>query len=535
MSSIGVLPPGGGGGVGDNFICLDSVFGHKCKTTNMADQDGQEGQKVKDLIHSFRTLDNVEKTLFMLSCVKECKTSQLKVVYEEVERILANDFVNILPTELAEKIFSYLDAKSLCRVSCVNRKWRRVSNNNKIWYDLCKDRKWHAYCNNRTLKHPPDRALSRPSSASRKISIRPFDFNRKTSNAQYLDEICEWKELYIKVFHLQQNWVEGLYAVKPILRGHKQPVTCLDCDGEVIASGSLDATVVLWDINSLECKVKLTDFGGAVKCLKLKDNHLVTGCIDSVIRVFSTKSFNILRKFDCQQGSIEHICFEETIIANTVSGDRDIRIWSIDDNKNDDRCLHRLEGHTDDIEVLQLWNGTLVSTSWDGSVRLWCVQTGQCLHSLFGHTEVVMCCQMDDEKIMTGGADGNVIIWDTNFGHLRQTLYGHAEVYCLQFNEKVIVSGSADSLVRVWSIHGRPMYSLQGHIGIVRCIRLQGSQLVSGGDCKKVIVWDAEKGELLNFVHRHPTSLHLMWTDETRIVTASPETPGTVTVVSYWS
>ena len=88
MSSMGVPSgeiefPGGGGGKQASLLAsiLFSGISAQCKTTNMADQDGQQGQKVKDLIDSFRSLDNVEKTLFMLSCVKECKVFYLLVLY----------------------------------------------------------------------------------------------------------------------------------------------------------------------------------------------------------------------------------------------------------------------------------------------------------------------------------------------------------------------------------------------------------------------------------------------------------------------
>lgn len=43
-----------------------------------------------------------------------------------------------------------------------------------------------------------------------------------------------------------------------------------------------------------------------------------------------------------------------------------------------------------------------------------------------------------------------------------------------------------------------------------------------------------QKGKLLNMAHRHPTRLQRMWVGDTRLITASPDTPGTLTVLSYW-
>jgi len=43
-----------------------------------------------------------------------------------------------------------------------------------------------------------------------------------------------------------------------------------------------------------------------------------------------------------------------------------------------------------------------------------------------------------------------------------------------------------------------------------------------------------QTGELMNVVHRHPSLLHKMVVTETKLITASPERPGTISVLSYW-
>jgi len=496
-------------------------------------RNGVETRKIQKLISEFVCLTEEEKRVFLIRCIGECKLPLIQILYEETERILARDFVKILPSELTEKIFSYLDPISLCRASCVSNKWRTAANTDSLWFHICEQKQWISLSENKTLEKKPE-VLIRPTSAVAKTlnSLhKQYDFSLENSKVLPLARACKWKDHYVRVSHIERNWKHGLYIVKPVLRGHTQPVTCMDCNGMTIVSGSSDATVRLWNALTCECEATLKQFTGPVKCLQIKGTMLITGCADAIIRIFDMEKYRILRELHGHQGGIDHISCGDRVLASSSSTDRMIKLWSLKNGS----CLFDLTGHSDDIEILKLKKNTLVSASWDESVRVWDVLTGTCLLTLRGHTEVVMCCQMDDEKLMTGGADGNIIIWDLHQGHLKQTLYGHAEVYCLQFNEKIIASGYADSAVVIWSIHGDLRHVLDGHIGIVRCIRLQGTRLVSGGDCKRVIVWDSESGELVNVVHRHPTSLHLMWVDETRIVTASPETPGTVTVLSYWA
>lgn len=43
---------------------------------------------------------------------------------------------------------------------------------------------------------------------------------------------CRWKKIYMRALFLDKNWAQGRYSVAPLLRGHKEPITCMDCNGK---------------------------------------------------------------------------------------------------------------------------------------------------------------------------------------------------------------------------------------------------------------------------------------------------------------
>ena len=45
---------------------------------------------------------------------------------------------------------------------------------------------------------------------------------------------CRWKDIYMRALSLDRNWAQGRYSVAPLLRGHKDPITCMACDGNNI-------------------------------------------------------------------------------------------------------------------------------------------------------------------------------------------------------------------------------------------------------------------------------------------------------------
>ena len=57
---------------------------------------------------------------------------------------------------------------------------------------------------------------------------------------------------------------------------------------------------------------------------------------------------------------------------------------------------------------------------------------------------------MDTKKVVSGSYDGTLKIWNIKTGQCSHTLRGHVDhVLCLQFSEKHVVSGSADKTIKV--------------------------------------------------------------------------------------
>ena len=201
----------------------------------------------------------------------------------------------------------------------------------------------------------------------------------------------------------------------------------------------------------------------------------------------------------------------------------------------------------------------MLSGSWDQTVIIWDMVNGKKLAKLTGHQEVVNCVRMSHRQVVSGSSDARLRIWDlfilekkladSSTHHVDKAnvkkivevvnvkvLEGHtSDVYCLEVHGDFIVSGGADSLVIVWSLPtGDLLHRLAGHLGIVRCLFIDEYKCVSGGDAKKIIVWDYKQGKMFNILHRNPTKLNTMWLSDTSIVTTSPDSNSTITIINYW-
>ncbi|KAJ6554056.1 WD40-repeat-containing domain protein [Mycena vulgaris] len=205
---------------------------------------------------------------------------------------------------------------------------------------------------------------------------------------------------------------------------------------------------------------------------------------------------------------------KRTLIV-TGSRDHTLRVWMLprsgeagyssfdeaDPNGTDDNPYHRLslKGHDHAVRALAARGRTLVSGSYDCTVRVWDIITGACRWVLVGHTQKVYSVVLDPprHRAYSGSMDGTVRIWDLKTGDCTHTLKAHTSlVALLGLSPRMLVSASADSTVRVWDPDtGALLHTLAGHTGAITCFQHTDSKLLSGSD-GTLKMWDLRDGSV---------------------------------------
>jgi WD40 repeat protein/transcriptional regulator with XRE-family HTH domain len=237
-------------------------------------------------------------------------------------------------------------------------------------------------------------------------------------------------------------------------------------DGLLLASGSDDQTLRLWNTTTGQC-LRTLPHAGRVRSVAFSPDGslLASGCDDSVVRLWDTKTG------ECR---------------NTLQGHTD-RVWSVIFHPN---------------------GGILASGSTDKTIRLWDVTGGQQVRVLEGHTDWVRALAFAHHgRILASAGDDQVIrLWDTDAGQLLAALQGHTNrIWSLAFHNggQLLASGSEDCTIRLWdSDTRRCIQVLQEHTNGVRGVAFDadGTLLASGGDDQTLRVWDARTGYCLNTV-----------------------------------
>ncbi|CAD8214361.1 unnamed protein product [Paramecium octaurelia] len=201
--------------------------------------------------------------------------------------------------------------------------------------------------------------------------------------------------------------------------GHSDTIfsVCFSPECNILASGSRDNSIRLWDVKIGQQKQKLDGHTNNVYsvCFSPDGTKLASGSYDNSIRLWDLKTGQQKAQLDNHTSTVYSVCFSpdgKTLASG--SSDNFICLWDVKTGKLE----VKLDGHDDQVQsVCFSPDGTqLVSGSYDKSIRLWDLKTGQQIAHLDSHTSTVysVCFSSDGKTLASGSEDKSIRLYDTN-------------------------------------------------------------------------------------------------------------------------
>ncbi|TGJ87412.1 hypothetical protein E0Z10_g1326 [Xylaria hypoxylon] len=565
-------------------------------------------QAITNVWSLFSAAPTKQRELMLQGIITQCCFPQLSTVSREVHEQLKIDFLSALPTELSLKILCYLDCSSLCKAAQVSRRWNTLSGDDVVWHRMCEQhigrkcekcqwglpklekkrlREWKTHHQHTLPLALPPAPAPTPTptptpapvivvddhtplvstttkraaeSIKDEYQVKRRCIKEETDDKPVIAESASekkfrpWKDVYRDRFKVGSNWQKGRCTTKTF-SGHANGVTCLQFDDNMLATGSYDATIKIWNIEKGEVVRTLKGHTMGIRALQFDDRMLVSGSLDGTVKIWNWRTGACINTLN-HQGGVITVHMEGDYLASG-SMDRSIKIFNFKTQQS-----FSLRGHTDWVNQVRLdvTSRTLLSASDDCTVKLWDLDSRTCIKTYEGHVGQVQqvlalpddfefvdesareadasstasnrsvtpvaspsphsSSRQAEERVaygpiffndperplpprymLTGSLDATLRLWDTATGKSPRCFWGHVEgVWGLAVDTLRFVSGANDATVKVWEPRtGKCERTFTGHSGPVTCVGLSDSRLASGGEDGEVRMYsfEGEPGECL--------------------------------------
>lgn len=233
-----------------------------------------------------------------------------------------------------------------------------------------------------------------------------------------------------------------------VLSGHTREVSSLAIakGGKLLASGSVDRTVRLWDTATRENVATLEGHGGEVMALAFSPDGklLASGEMYKKVFVWDASARKEIQRFEDIDGAVLGLVFSadgKRLFA--ACRDNSALVWSVGSPAPAKKLAHNYAVNGIALSP----DGKVLATIDDGgSVHLWNSETLNKGKSL-KHADTGRCVAFSpDGKTLASGGGGKVKLWDTASGAEKTATDAEANALAWTPNGSTLVVGTQDNL-----------------------------------------------------------------------------------------
>lgn len=221
------------------------------------------------------------------------------------------------------------------------------------------------------------------------------------------------------------EWASESYILKQQGHFHDMNTLSYSPDGQLVVTGGDDGKIKLWNVSSGFCIATLSEHTAPITAIEFakKGKVLFSASMDGTVRAWDLVRYRNFRTLTSprpvQFGCLAIEASGEIVCAGSGGGGDsfDIYMWSVQSGK----LLDILSGHSGPVSSLAFsptGSGTLASTSWDKTVKIWeCFKGKAAIDTLNLNSDgLAVTYRHDGAEICVASLDGHLSFFDPREG-----------------------------------------------------------------------------------------------------------------------
>lgn len=341
------------------------------------------------------------------------------------------------------------------------------------------------------------------------VTISPDDQLLIVASKKDLLRQFNWKESGVEV---QRNWRAML----------KTPIVQLEFDvnSRLLASGSTDGALKVWDVVSKYCTHNFKGASGLFTVLRFHPKkYLLYGATshDGSLFCWSLKDSALVQRLDAHTSVITDLQFIDSKKALTSSRDKVVVLWDLEEAQK----IRSIPVYECVENLLLLKAGDagfsedhFVTVGNRGILRVWHAPSGRCVKEQPGEQAAVLASETDTVVVkgMFNRAKGlmavvtyeqNIVFYDSETMEATKRLIGNNDqifdLALIGSDERLLAICTNSPFIKVMDRDSSHTSLLKGHTDSVLCMAVAKAYpnlLVSGSKDHEVRVWSCQRGEM---------------------------------------
>ncbi|MGD2178019.1 MAG: WD40 repeat domain-containing protein, partial [Anaerolineae bacterium] len=275
-------------------------------------------------------------------------------------------------------------------------------------------------------------------------------------------------------------------------------------DGQTALSGSGDAELILWDVETGQIVRRFQGHGSAVNDIALGSDGqtALSGSDDATLILWDVAAGEAVRRFEGHAAGVNSVAFSpDGQTALSGSADRTLILWDV----ASEEPLRRFEGHVSEVNgAAFVLDARTMLSSGGNTLRLWELETGEQIRKVsFPSVPHLFGVSPDGGTAMFGVE--SLFLWDIEGWREGQSLSSVAidvwpESASFSADGHMALSGDSEGTLRLWNLAGQVdfrRFDTDGTPLSAVALSPDGRRLLTGDMTDVVKLWDVESGEVI--------------------------------------